>query len=102
MTFRQEMFGAFLAGISAADTEHDPHEAFLLWWIEYTADDQINVLIWDTRAYNALSRAGIKTVGELRRYVSGNGLQNIKGIGLRSAERITEQVRRWDAGEPLL
>lgn len=48
-----------------------------------------------TRSHNALRRAGIDTVGELRRAYKNNILVRVRGLGNRSISEIEELLLKY-------
>jgi DNA-directed RNA polymerase alpha subunit len=103
---KEDLRGAYLAGATMDGTLSGdiPHlsEEFEEWYrLKHSDDFPIFELQLTTRSYRSLSRGGIQTIGELREFL-GNPYCDIKGFGFKAREHTAEQLRRLDAGEPLL
>lgn len=57
-----------------------------------SAEDSIEELHLTNRSFNALTRAGIRTVGELSRLVDSGRLRTISGLGRKSSSEIEGKV----------
>ena len=59
--------------------------------------DSIEILNLSTRAYNILIRAGIETVGELRKKAEdADRLSKLRGMGVSTLAEITNKLKELD------
>ena len=55
-------------------------------------EDPIGQLDLTVRSFNALTRAGIRTVGEVLQLIESNGLQTLRGLGRKSISQIKDEL----------
>jgi DNA-directed RNA polymerase alpha subunit len=70
-------------------------------------DDDEQLIEWELdlpiKVYSALKRSGIETMGELREIINADPkdfnartLYDLRNIGVKSADQIKDQFRRWE------
>ena len=55
----------------------------------------LNDMKLSVRSFNALYRAGIKTIGQLKRFKTTSELQTVYNLGIRSAREIAEKAKNF-------
>ena len=63
--------------------------------IDIADNKPIEILELSTRSHNALKRAGIDTVGELRRAYGNGGLFRVRGLGKNSILEIRDKLGNY-------
>ena len=98
---REDFYEAYKAGHAAGVLVKPVDEAFDIWWTEVSDLHALMELDLPVRVYNALTRAGVQTIGQLRHMLDPDSFNDtvydVKGLGVRSHDQIRERLRRWDA-----
>ena len=61
-------------------------------YTHFSQEDLIGELNLTNRSFNALTRAGIRTVGEVAQLVESGGLQTIPALGEKSISEIEDRI----------